>query len=88
MQADAPLPAIAGFQTIERIGAGGMGDVYKLRDLRLNRIVAGKVIRQPRTPGGPRNTLDEFLREARALALFTDRRIVQIFEVRPDRRPR
>ena len=84
--ADAPLPAFEGFQTIERIGSGGMGDVYKLRDLRLNRIVAAKVIRTDqrtaRTAG-----LDAFLREARALALFSDRRIVQIHEARLDATP-
>jgi hypothetical protein len=33
----AELPRFEGFQTIERIGGGGMGEVYKLRDLRLNR---------------------------------------------------
>jgi serine/threonine protein kinase len=79
------LPQFDGFQTIERIGAGGMGDVYKLRDLRLNRIVAAKVIR--RDGAGRATDAGGFLREARALALFSDRRIVQIFEVRPDADP-
>ncbi len=84
---DGPLPQFDGFQTIERIGAGGMGEVYKLRDLRLNRMVAGKVMR--RQAGGRRAAEDasDFLNEARALALFSDRRIVQIFEVRPDADP-
>ncbi len=84
---DDPLPQFEGFQTIERIGSGGMGTVYKLRDLRLNRIVAGKVMR--RSSGVQRAVADAggFLREARALALFSDRRIVQIFEVRPDAQP-
>jgi serine/threonine protein kinase len=82
-----PLPQFDGFQTIERIGGGGMGEVYKLRDVRLNRIVAGKVMR--RQEGGRRAAADAsaFLNEARALALFSDRRIVQIFEVRPDAEP-
>lgn len=83
--ADAPLPAFGGFQTIERIGTGGMGEVYKLRDLRLNRIVAGKVVRRPAS--GALGRTGDFLREARALALFSDRRIVQIFEIRPDADP-
>jgi serine/threonine protein kinase len=78
------LPQFAGFQTIERLGAGGMGEVFKLRDLTLNRIVAGKVIRRDaRGPG----SVGEFLREARAMALFADRRIVRIFELRPDADP-
>jgi serine/threonine-protein kinase len=80
------LPSFDGFETIERIGAGGMGEVYKLRDLRLDRIVAGKVIRRDRD-AGLQATLDSFLHEARALALFSDRRIVQIFEARLEADP-
>src|SRR5829696_8449588 len=82
--AAAGLPQFPGFQTIERIGGGGMGDVFKLRDVQLNRIVAAKVMRRdPAVATG----LAEFLREARALALFSDRRIVQIFEARVDANP-
>jgi hypothetical protein len=78
------LPTFEGFQTIERLGAGGMGEVFKLRDLTLNRIVAAKVIRRDaRAPAG----VTEFLREARSMALFADRRIVRIFEFRPDSDP-
>jgi hypothetical protein len=74
-------PAFDGFQTIERLGAGGMGEVYKLRDLRLDRLVAAKVLRRDaRVPSG----VGAFLREARSMALFSDRRIVRIFEFRPD----
>jgi hypothetical protein len=82
----APLPAFDGFQTIERTGSGGMGEVYKVRDLRLDRIVAAKVIRADRREAWT-SGLDGFLREARALALFSDRRIVQIHEVRLDADP-
>jgi serine/threonine-protein kinase len=79
------LPTFAGFQTIERIGGGGMGEVYKLRDLTLDRVVAAKVIRGDRDHRAAR--IDAFLREARALALFSDRRIVQIHEARLDADP-
>jgi serine/threonine protein kinase len=34
----APLPQFEGFRTIERIGTGGMGEVYKLHDLKLDRL--------------------------------------------------
>ena len=78
------LPTFGGFQTIERIGAGGMGEVFRLRDLRLNRIVAAKVMRRDsRIPAG----IAQFLTEARALALFSDPRIVRLFEFRPDADP-
>jgi serine/threonine protein kinase len=77
------LPTFTGFRTIERLGAGGMGEVYKLQDLKLDRIVAGKVVRTDRL----RTNLGDFLREARTMALFQDRRIVQIFEFRADADP-
>src|SRR4051812_38886608 len=73
----AALPSFAGFQTIERLGAGGMGEVYKLKDLALDRIVAGKIVRRDRGAAAA-----QFLQEARAMALFSDRRIVRIFEYR------
>lgn len=80
----APLPHFPGFETIERLGSGGMGEVYKLRDTTLNRIVAAKVLRER---PGMSSSIGTFLREARALALFSDRRIVQIFEARTDANP-
>jgi hypothetical protein len=80
----AGLPSFEGFQTIERIGAGGMGEVFKLRDLRLDRMVAAKVLRADSTlPAG----VGAFLGEARSLALFSDRRIVRLLEFRPDANP-
>jgi len=54
--------------------------------MRLHRIVAAKVVRGGRA-SARRGNLDEFLREARALALFSDRRIVQIHEFRPESNP-
>jgi serine/threonine protein kinase len=79
-----PLPAFEGFRTIERIGTGGMGEVYKLHDLKLDRLVAAKVLRSDcrRATG-----LAGFLAEARAMALFQDRRIVQIHELRDEAEP-
>lgn len=73
------LPSFDGFRTVERIGRGGGGEVYKLVDLQLGRTVAAKVVRPD---GSLRSGLDDFLREARSLALFEDPRIVRIFEFR------
>lgn len=75
---------IDGFQTLERLGRGGMGEVYKLRDLTLDRFVAAKVVR---ADGRRRAALSAFLREAKAMALFADRRVVQIHEFRADAVP-
>ena len=77
--AAAPLPQFEGFRTIERIGSGGMGEVFKLQDLKLDRIVAAKVLKGD---SGRAAALAGFLAEARAMALFKDRRIVQIHEMR------
>ncbi|HET9370162.1 MAG TPA: serine/threonine-protein kinase [Vicinamibacterales bacterium] len=78
--------SIEGFRTIERLGQGGMGEVYKLEDLTLGRTVAAKVIRRD---GGARlhAKLADFLREARSLALFSDPHVVQVFEFREDAEP-
>ncbi len=83
---DAPPapPALDGFRAVERLGGGGTGEVYKLEDLRLGRVVAAKVLRRDRALAAG---FEDFLREARALALFNDRRIVQIHEFRPDADP-
>jgi len=74
-----PLPEFEGFRTIERLGRGGGGSVYKLEDLELGRIVAAKILHSDYPL---RATVDDFLREARSLALFEDPRIVRLFELR------
>jgi serine/threonine protein kinase len=75
------LPSFDGFHTIERLGRGGMGEVYKVRDLTLDRTVAAKVLRadNPLT-----DRYGSFLREARSLALFRDPHVVQIHELRTE----
>ena len=82
----ATLPSIDGFRTIERLGSGGMGEVYKLQDLQLDRIVAGKIIRRDHL-GSFAGKASDFLREAKSLALFSDPRIVQVFECRLENDP-
>jgi hypothetical protein len=78
------LPTFDGFRTIERLGSGGVGEVYKLQDLKLGRVVAAKVLRaRPAITTG----VADFVREARSLALFSDPRIVSVHEVRPDATP-
>lgn len=80
----AALPEFPGFRTIERLGAGGSAEVYKLVDLKLNRVVAAKVLRDVSGASAPP---PDFLNEARTLAAFRDPRIVQIFEFRDDLSP-
>ena len=58
------------------IGKGGMGEVWKARDTRLNRAVAIKVSAQQFT--------DRFEREARAIAALNHPNICQIYDIGPD----
>jgi serine/threonine-protein kinase len=72
-------PRIAGHEIMGILGEGGMGIVYKARHVRLNRVVALKMIR----PGvGARSTIVErFEAEARAVAAISHPNIVRIFEI-------
>ena len=81
---DSPAPTIDGFQIIECIGRGGMGEVYKVRDQQLDRVIAAKVLRRDSATAA---AYGDFLGEARSMALFSDRRIVQIHEFRSEADP-
>ena len=64
------------------LGAGGMGEVYKARDPRLDRVVAIKVIRPDHT-GDPQQQ-QRFDREARAVAALSHPNICAIHDVGQD----
>ena len=72
--------ALAGRYSLEReLGRGGMGVVYLAREVRLDRLVAIKLLppRLAATPG----LKDRFLREARMAARLSHPNIVPIFAV-------
>ena len=54
------------YEVVESIGAGGMGEVYRARDIKLGRDVAIKVL--PEEFARDQARLDRFEREARLLA--------------------
>jgi serine/threonine-protein kinase len=71
------------FELQERIGIGGMGAVFRATDLRLQRIVALKVLSpsQSRDP----SSVQRFLNEAQAGARFDHENIARVFHVGQDR---
>lgn len=75
---DTLAPLLAGTYTIEReLGRGGMGVVYLARELRLDRLVAIKVL--PPHLAGDATVRERFLREARTAAQLSHPHIVPIY---------
>jgi WD40 repeat protein len=61
------------------LGAGGMGEVYRAHDSRLNRTVAIKVL--PPSFSADRDRLQRFAQEARAAAALNHPNILSIFDI-------
>jgi serine/threonine protein kinase/Tfp pilus assembly protein PilF len=70
---------LAHFEILEKIGSGGMGEVFRARDTRLGRYVALKIL-QP-DPAHDTENIRRFEREARALATLKHPNIVTIYSV-------
>jgi len=73
------IPAPPGYQVLAPLGEGGMGVVYKARQVGLDRLVALKMIL-----AGTRARavdLDRFRNEAQAIAALRHPNIVQVFEI-------
>jgi len=77
-----PGHLIGGCKIIERIGQGGMGEVYRARQLALDRDVAVKVLSFHMTTRP--DYVDRFEREARAAAQLKHANIVQVYDVGED----
>jgi serine/threonine-protein kinase len=66
------------YQIISELGAGGMGEVYKAKDLRLEREVAIKVL--PQHLANDHQALARFEREAKSLASLSHPNILSIHD--------
>src|SRR6187200_3188416 len=64
------------YQILSALGAGGMGEVYRARDTKLNRDVAIKVL--PDVFASDAKRLARFTREAQTLAALTHPNIAHI----------
>ena len=70
------------YEIVGPLGAGGMGEVYRARDTRLDRDVALKVL--PRHLAQDRDALARFEREAKAVASLSHPNILAIHDFATD----
>ncbi len=73
---------IGPYEVIELLGAGGMGEVYKARDTRLDRVVALKILLAERTQDEERTR--RFIQEAKAASALNHPHIVTIYDIGHD----
>src|SRR5262249_14208202 len=71
-------PIIPGYEILGKLGRGGMGVVYKARQIRLNRIVAIKMVLAG--AHAEPSELMRFRTETEAIARLQHANIVQVFE--------
>jgi eukaryotic-like serine/threonine-protein kinase len=72
----APGTRLGAYEILTLAGAGGMGEVYRARDGRLNRDVAIKIL-----PSADRELKARFEREAKAIAALTHPHICTLYDV-------
>ena len=72
----APGIRLGPYELTAPLGAGGMGEVWKARDTRVDRVVAIKRLKAEHA--------ERFKREARAIAALNHPHICQLYDVGPD----
>jgi eukaryotic-like serine/threonine-protein kinase len=81
-----PLTAgdtLGAYEIVVPLGAGGMGEVYKARDTRLDRLVAIKIL--PHDKMGDENRKRRFVQEAKAASALNHPNIVTIYDIGSDK---
>src|SRR3989442_15534158 len=70
------------YQLLEKLGEGGMGEVYKAQDSRLNRFVAIKLL--PQSKSGDPSRRRWFIQEAQAASALNHPNIITIHDIVSD----
>jgi serine/threonine protein kinase len=78
MQGQARSLVLGGYRLLERLGAGGMGQVFKAKQIALNRIVAVKIIRREHLEKP--DAIHRFFREMKAAAQLSHPNIVMALD--------
>lgn len=73
------FPVFANYEVLEEIDRGGMGIVYRARQLRPDRLVAIKMMRKGRFAS--RDDIERFLNEANAASALDAEAVVPVYEV-------
>src|SRR5215471_10871839 len=70
---------IGNYQVLEKLGSGGMGEIYKAQDPRLNRFVAIKVLTA--AGAGDPERRRRFTQEAQAASALNHPNIITIYDI-------
>jgi serine/threonine-protein kinase len=73
---------VSHYEILERLGAGGMGEIFRARDTRLNRMVAVKVL--PKSESGDDTPRLRFMQEARAASGLSHPNIITVHDILSD----